>query len=195
LIILRGGCQCLHGFRAKLLRHRIDLLLRQHIPLDVARLSSKLVVDPSSPTGLRWKVDHWKMKAGDVAGGVKSTGHSSINFYGQRLHCHRIVWAIYHQQDPGEKTVDHIDRDPSNNDPSNLRLATYEGQMRNTKSRASKYGRGVHKVGERFYARICVKGKDVYLGGFATAKEAADRAAEARQAYIEQQASHLYPNQ
>lgn len=152
------------------------------------------MVDPASPTGLRWKVNHWLMKAGDVAGCVKDTGHCIISFYGRRYHAHRLVWAIHHQKDPGLHTVDHIDRNPSNNNPVNLRLATYEGQLRNTKSRRSLYGRGVTKNGDRYYARIHVHGKDIALGGFPTAEEARQKAVEARLLYVKQQSSDLYPN-
>lgn len=164
-----------------------------HLPLDTEKMASKLIIDPSSPTGLRWKVDHWKMKAGDVAGTVKNTGHCTVNFYGKRFHAHRIVWALHHQRDPGPYTIDHIDRNPANNDPANLRLATYEGQVRNTVHRKSKYGRGVKKIDNRYYARITVNNKDVSLGGFATAEEARQRAAQARATYARQNQSSLYP--
>lgn len=164
-----------------------------HLPLDIEKMASKFLVDPSSPTGLRWKVDHWKMKAGDIAGTLKDTGHCIVNFYGKRFHTHRIVWALHNQQDPGPYTVDHIDRNPANNDPANLRLATYEGQMRNTRPKKSQYGRGVKKVDNRYYARITVNNKDVSLGGFATPEEARQRAAEAREAYAQQNQSSLYP--
>ena len=167
--------------------------MENHLPLDVGLLSDKFAIDATSPTGLRWKVDHWKMKAGDVAGCVKSTGHCIVNFYGRRLHVHRVVWAIHNQSDPGLRTVDHIDRNPSNNAPGNLRLATYEGQLRNTKSRSSLYGRGVKKVGNRFYARINVNGKDVSLGGFATQEEASRKAEESRALYISKHGAKLYP--
>jgi hypothetical protein len=167
--------------------------MEQHLPLDIERLTSKLEIDPASPTGLRWKVDHWKMKAGDVAGCVKNTGHCIVNFYGKRFHAHRIVWAIHNQSDPGCMTVDHIDRNPSNNDPSNLRLATPEGQMRNTSNRHSRYGRGVKKVGNRYYARIIVDNKDVSLGGFSTPEEASARAEAARLLYVNEQQAKLYP--
>ena len=167
--------------------------MEQHLPLDISLLNSKFVIDPISPTGLRWKVNHWKMKAGDVAGCVKNTGHCIVNFYGKRFHVHRIVWAISNQRDPGDRTVDHIDRNPSNNAPSNLRLATYEGQLLNTKSRPSKYGRGVKKVGDRYYARIIVRGKDISLGGFATAEEAFKKAQSSRSLYLQEQDHQLYP--
>jgi hypothetical protein len=164
-----------------------------YLPLDLDKLSSKLSIDPSSPTGLRWKVDHWKMKAGDVAGTLKDTGHCIVNFYGKRFHAHRIVWALHHQQDPGCYTIDHIDRNPSNNDPENLRLATYSGQLLNTKNRESLYGRGVKRVGNRYYARISINGKDVSLGGFATPEEALAKAQSSRADYLQDHGHNLYP--
>lgn len=164
-----------------------------YLPLDIEEMSSKLCVDPSSPTGLRWKIDHWKMKAGDIAGTIKDTGHAIVNFHGQRFHAHRIVWALHYQQDPGKFTVDHIDRNPANNHPSNLRLATHEGQLRNTANRKSRYGRGVKKVGNRYYARMCVNGRDISLGGFDTVEEACAKAKNSRDLYLQQQQQILYP--
>jgi len=124
----------------------------------------------------------------------KTLGTASSIFYGKRFHVHRVVWAIHNQMDPGIKTIDHIDRNPSNNTPENLRLATHEGQLRNIKRRKSKYGRGVKKVGNRYYARMHIKGKDVSLGGFLTPEEALQVAESARVSYLEQQHSTLYPN-
>lgn len=43
---------------------------------------------------------------------------------------HRIIWKMVNGRDP-VPTVDHIDRDPSNNTPKNLREATFSMQMRN----------------------------------------------------------------
>ena len=165
----------------------------RYLSLDVEKLSQKFLVDPTSPTGLRWKVDHWNMKAGDIAGTVKDTGHCIVNFYGKRFHVHRIVWALHHHQDPGFCTIDHIDRNPSNNDPDNLRLATHEGQLRNTKDRPSEYGRGVHKNDNRYYARITIGSKTVSLGGFDTAEKARQVSKEAREAYLLANNSTLYP--
>jgi hypothetical protein len=62
--------------------------VEQHLPLNIELLSSSFVIDSTSPTGLRWKKDHWKMKAGDIAGCVKNTGHCIVNFLGKRFHVH-----------------------------------------------------------------------------------------------------------
>ena len=154
-----------------------------HCPLDIEKLNEHLYVDISSPTGLRWKKRHWKMAADSIAGCFKDTGHCTVNFFGKRYHVHRIVWALKHQTDPGDLTVDHIDRNPANNDPSNLRLSSASGQLYNTKDRPSAYGRNVKRVGDRFYARINVNGKTYSIGGHATPEEAAQAAKQGAPAH------------
>jgi hypothetical protein len=169
--------------------------MRQNKPLDLIKLNEYLLVDPDSPTGLRWKKKHWKMDAGAVAGGKKDTGHCTVAFFGARYHAHRIVWALSNNADPGELTVDHIDRNPSNNHPDNLRLASHSGQLFNTRARESAHGRNVKRVGNRYYARLNINGKDKCLGGYNTQEEAASVAHAAKTDYIATHKNVLYPTE
>jgi hypothetical protein len=78
---------------------------------------------------------------------------------------------------------------------TNLRLATYEGQLRNTRDRESRYGRGVKKIGNRYYARININGRDISLGGFATPEEALLKAKHSRSLYLKENGfKPLYPD-
>ena len=88
---------------------------------------------------------------------------------------HRIVWLLVNNGWPS-KSIDHIDRNRSNNHPINLRLATREQQLANSAGKnIRKNGitsKGVMRIdGNRkrpFVAKICGK----HIGYFATVEEA-----------------------
>ena len=56
---------------------------------------------------------------------------------------HNLVWDTFVGNRQGELTVDHIDRNPQNNNISNLRLATKREQASNTSVRST------NKLGEK----------------------------------------------
>ncbi len=90
------------------------------------------------------------------------------------LSSHRMVFYLQNGYLPEQ--VDHIDRDRSNNHPSNLRAATPAQNSQNTPSRGgtSKF-LGVHwcKARSKWQAFIRVKGKKTNLGRFKKEDEAA----------------------
>ena len=86
---------------------------------------------------------------------------------------HRLL-AIYFIENPNDYlVVDHIDRNPLNNNLENLRWTTYSINSRNCKN-SGKYMKGVskNKNGKKFKAQIWVDGKKIYLGIFDTEIEA-----------------------
>jgi len=92
---------------------------------------------------------------------------------------HRVVYLLAHGEDPGNHFIDHIDGDPSNNSPTNLRIASQTENMRNVRRlRANnKSGRhGVHYaiVGGIPYwkATVFLSGKALHLGSYGTKEEA-----------------------
>jgi hypothetical protein len=77
--------------------------------------------------GLIWKKKpHPKahVEPGDVAGCASPEGYRRVTVQGRHYYAHRIVWAIVHGNDPSGLQIDHINRDTTDNRPSNLRLAT-----------------------------------------------------------------------
>ena len=101
--------------------------------------------------------------------GSKAKGYSCVGFKGQSYASNRVAYYLGTGIDPGRFLVDHIDRDPSNNKLSNLRLATPSQNRMNAPRRA----KGWVKVKSGYSARIWVPGKgQESLGVFPTAEEA-----------------------
>ena len=65
-------------------------------------------------------------KAGSVAGTPTRDGHLITGVGKERYLVHRIVYFMAHGVDPVGMLVDHINGDPSDNRPCNLRLATVQ---------------------------------------------------------------------
>lgn len=102
-------------------------------------------------------------------------GYLVGNACGRLIMAHRAAWAIAHGQWPAE-LLDHINGVPSDNRLSNLREATSLENCWNTrsKSRVSKFKGVAHdRRDNRWSASIKVGAKSIYLGRFATDKEAA----------------------
>lgn len=75
--------------------------------------------------------------------------------------------------------VDHIDRNPLNNTLPNLRICTKQTNAINTAvrvdNRTGYKGVSYHKKGEKFRAYIVINGKQIHLGLFDTAEQAAQK--------------------
>ena len=57
---------------------------------------------------------------------------------------HRLAWYMHYGEDPGDKQIDHIDRNKSNNKINNLRLVDLRTNHHN-RSDQSRWGIGVVK--------------------------------------------------
>jgi len=78
----------------------------------------------------------------------------------------RVVYFLGHGVDPGDLTVDHVDRNPLNNNLSNLRLADYLLQSNNTRQRCSHSGVYWNTQKAKWQAAHRFNGKKNYLGRF-----------------------------
>jgi hypothetical protein len=100
-------------------------------------LNELLTVDPSSTTGLTWKVNRrGTAKAGTRAGAYNTTG-AGVPFYQVRVNnelylAHRVIWKMINGKDP-VNVIDHIDNNPLNNNVSNLRDITQRENLLNRK--------------------------------------------------------------
>lgn len=153
-----------------------------HIPLPPLQLLNHLLIlDPTSPSGLRWR--HLKIKnqrkSGDIAGYCRPP--SGYWFVGIRTDkarqygAHRIVVYMQTGIDPGLFSVDH--RTGLNN-PTDVRAATPSQNGANAskwvKQTSSKY-KGVHwsPTVNKWRAKIGVNRKRIHLGYFADETKAA----------------------
>lgn len=127
--------------------------------LEFDDLDKVFYYDPSSPSGLRWKIDRFKNKgaklfsAGDVAGNKKYLANGTprcwrLKFQGVPHLTHRIIWVLlYGSLDP-DMVIDHLDGNAFNNNILNLKPKTRANNSRNRKY--TETSTGVVGVVERF---------------------------------------------
>ena len=120
-------------------------------------------------------------------------GYKCGKLLGYRLRAHRVVWAMTHGRWP-DLQIDHINGNPGDNRPCNLRSASARENSCNRRVRATSSSRylGVswHARGKRWTARICRDGRDIRLGDFRDEQEAA-RAYDAAAVVIHKQFARL----
>jgi hypothetical protein len=150
----------------------------QHLRVEALRVLS---YDPMTGV-LHWRVDRGRCaKAGDVAGGLNNEGYVTLTVCGQRMKAHRLVFLLQMGRLPrGE--VDHINGNRADNRWSNLRDVPKNVNQHNrwfARKDSRQPAQGVQTMGKngRFWARIRVNKRDIYLGSF-------DTEAEAERAYL-----------
>jgi len=120
----------------------------------------------------------WKIKpAKQIAAGARAGTNMKNRYrqvqtgYGLFLE-HRIIWIMHYGPIPEGFTVDHEDRNPANNEISNLRLATHTQNMWNTvakkTNRSGFKGVSYSKGKNKWIAQIGVNGMKKHLGYFET---------------------------
>jgi hypothetical protein len=107
------------------------------------------------------------------AGSIGAGGYRRIRVGGRRYTASHLAWFWVHNEFP-DRSVDHRDGDPDNNNISNLRLATPSEQNQNFRvsSRNSSGYTGVYFDQQRklYRATITCEGVRYHLGYFTTAK-------------------------
>jgi hypothetical protein len=140
---------------------------------DQDALKAKYDYDPE--TGIFRRKTSWgKQKAGDEAGCVSPQGYRYLSFFGRATPAHRLAWLwMYGAWPPAD--VDHLNRDRLDNRIANLRSATRSENCHNVVARGISGLKGVYPAskGASWNVRIMVKRKQIYLGSYATAEEAA----------------------
>lgn len=104
------------------------------IPLDICK--ENFVVDPESPTGLRWLRSGTGRSADLVAGVLdQGTGYYRVTLLKARYQVHRVVWELVNGPIPKGLILNHKDRNRANNRIGNLELITASGNARHTGKR------------------------------------------------------------
>jgi hypothetical protein len=146
--------------------------------LDLHELRARLRYDPETgefTTLARTDAlgKHYKEKK--AAGSPrKEDSRVTIRLNGNLYYRSRLAWFYAYGEWPTLE-VDHIDRDPTNDRLSNLRLAN---RSENSTNRVGNWRkkvpcpRGVYKAPAGWVAQICKNTKSKYLGTFQTIEEA-----------------------
>ena len=153
-------------------------MIHPRLPLpEKETLLQYLELDPTSPSGLRWKEKTGRSVKGGNTAGSKHTryGYWYVTFLGQRYRAHRLVYRILTGEDPGAFDVDHKNGDLDNN--LDVRKANKSQNSINSRPRnnTSSQFKGVcwDQSRKKWFARISVNKKRVNIGRFDSEIEAA----------------------
>ena len=142
---------------------------------------------------LYWKVaNSRRIKIGDKAGYIHSTGYRLLQLNGAKQKVHRAIFLMHHGYLPAH--IDHIDGNPLNNRVENLRPATRSQNLCNAKlfvnSKSGVKGVSWHAVSKKWNVQIRLKNKFVYRKFFNDLELAELVAIEARDKYHKEFARH-----
>lgn len=142
------------------------IMLTQELALQEFNYIDGLLYHKTAKTG--------NAKVGDLSGGINSNGYMVVRVKGKRRLTHRVIFLMHKGFLP--KYIDHIDNDKLNNKIENLRSATFsQNQCNKPRSKNNTSGeKGVnwHKTDKVWSARISIKGRRIYLGGYKEFKDA-----------------------
>lgn len=135
-----------------------------------------LKVDPTSPSGLRWKqTTSIRMKPGDAVGNL-SHGYWRFSFNYKNYGAHQLVLLLSGVERPSPKhEPDHINGDKTDNRIENLRWVTRSRNNLNTSKDNGTGFRWVTYTASRsmpYSYQMQYKGKRFNASYFATAEEA-----------------------
>jgi hypothetical protein len=153
----------------------------------LAELEHWFAIDGSD---LIWKTNYFPDLVGKRAGYRRPDGYIEVKKQKHKMLAHRIAYYIHTKENPENYFIDHIDGNPSNNHPDNLRLVTQMENMRNCRrlrKNNTSGNPGVIRtvIGgiEYWKAFVFLKGKGLHLGSYAT-KEAAIAAREVAEKFL-----------
>lgn len=143
------------------------------------RILERLVIDETSPTGLRWSLDAYCQVRGKPAGHIHHTGYCQVrikvNDVERSFLAHRLVWFLAHKRWP-EKDIDHQNGVKFDNRLSNLRKASNAENMHNRAKQANNTSgvKGVclDKRSGKWQAKVKINGKNKSVGYFANIADA-----------------------
>jgi len=147
------------------------------------RLRELLRYDPATGVFMWRRSPRYQIEAGDRAGCEHGGEQPWRDIYidGLAYRESRLAW-LYMTGEWPQLEIDHRNRNPLDSSWANLRLATStQIKVKQKLRRDNKTGfKGVHRRGDRFYARTRIKGKYEHLGMFDTAKAAHERYQQVR---------------
>lgn len=145
-------------------------------------LRELLSYDPDTGVFKWLKSINNRVKVGDTPKAIAGRGYYTVQIYGSRYYLHRLAMFYVTGEWPPQD-VDHINGDIKDNRISNLRHATRSQNLKNTRGHKDSVSgfKGVtfYPVRGVYRSRIYVDGKNIWLGSYRTAEEAAEAYIEA----------------
>ena len=133
------------------------------------------------------KVRAGKVLAGDRAGTVQGGGYRIVMVDNIRMKEHRVIWAMTHGAWPSEnQVVDHIDGQPANNLPENLRVISQRENCQNrrkvrcTSTVGSRVPGVIRNKNGSYSVKLHIDGRQTHLGRFCSLEAAEGKAVEMR---------------
>ena len=121
---------------------------------------------------------HKRSKKWKMCGSKKSFGYLRIEIDDKGYKQHRVLGHAFGILDLHSLLfIDHIDRDRSNNNISNLRVVTNQQNMFNQNAK------GYRWKDNKWYSQIKLNGKQIYLGRYDTEQEASQAYQDAKLIY------------
>lgn len=160
-----------------------DQIVPQRQELTAEELRELLHYDKETGIFTRKVSTAHNVKVGDVAGSLGGAGYLNIMVCSRKYQAHRLAW-LHHFGEWPKLTIDHINRDRSDNRIVNLREVTNKqnGQNRSKSSNNTSGHPGVYwnKQNSKWRATITHNQKYIHLGYFSILEDAvaARKAAE-----------------
>lgn len=137
------------------------------------RYSDVFTYDPETGV-LRWKVDRWRAKAGQVAGCHCRYGYLVVRVFRRTTKVHRIAWEL-HFGEPAPAVIDHVNGVRDDNRIVNLRACTHSQNLANKAHRTDRSllpgVKRAHK-GPGYTATVSCNRRAYYLGTYETQEAA-----------------------
>ena len=141
---------------------------------------------------LYWKINKGRARIGSLASKKRPDGYARVGIDRKRYFAHRLIFLMHYGYMP--KFIDHIDGNPSNNHLENLREATNQQNLYNTKlsTKNTSGTKGVHwhKLSSKWRVILSVGGKKQHIGLFEDKELAELVSIEARHKYHKEFARH-----
>lgn len=161
------------------------------------RIRETLIIDETSPSGLRWNCHARKDFIGKPAGRMMDHGYFrvsvSVKGSARQFYAHRVVWFLANGKWPTDQ-IDHENGDRADNNLSNLREASCSKNAQNKTLQANNTsgikGVSFDKPSGKWEARLKIDGKRIRLGYFVELSDAEHAIRAAREKHHGEFSNH-----
>lgn len=152
-------------------------------------LFSKVDIDPSSPSGLRWNDSAWRKSKGQPVGTLNYKGYWQCQYRRKQYKVHRIIMMKHLGRElVVDELVDHVNGDTTDNRLENLRVCSTSENIHNmrksTRNTTGVKGLEVRTLKDgtkRFYGQVVKETVRHRIGPFTDQQEAVGALMELRE--------------